>query len=54
MAEKLAFEINFSRFKGILDVKYFNSMYKMHPDFKTKNEGKKYVLYTGVYSIIIR
>jgi len=27
-------------------------MYKMHPDFETKNGGKKCVLYTGVYGTL--
>ena len=49
MKEILAFGINFSRFQGILDLKYFNSMYKTHPDFETKFGGKKCVLYTGIY-----
>ena len=26
-------------------------MYKLHPDFETKNERKNCVLYTGVYGI---
>ena len=33
-----------------LDFKAFLSSYKTHPDFETKNAGKKCVLYTGEYS----
>ena len=35
-----AFGINFSQFKGILDLKYFNSMYKTHPRLQDKNWSK--------------
>jgi len=48
MAEILAFRINFSRFKDILDLLYMGIfltiMFKKHTDIETKVLGKKCIL----------
>jgi len=55
MVEILAFGINFSRFKDILDLQFmgifFNIMYKTHPDIETKILGRKCVFYMHVYNV---
>jgi len=53
MAEILAFGINFSRFKDILDLLYMGIfltiMFKKHTDIETKVLGKKCILDMHVY-----